>query len=176
MKKYLVVSVVMLAVVVAIAIVLFGQQKSSGEKMTPDEKLTTYTNTRVGYSFEYPQESDFEETSNMFPDSFGSQTDLVQFTHKGIGYTVKTHIGVTHPSLEAWFEDTNTEKAQTGVKHYDQITMGGQKAYLWNGGLIAYVMENGNIFEIGAYGETVALQDKNDPVYQKLLASFRFTR
>lgn len=144
----------------------------------------TYTNKRVGYSFEYPAsdlELDLNETIKYPSTRSGdSKTeDFVQFATATTTYGVRTDVSGHAMSVEAWITGTgggstiNTFPSRN-LSDYTKTTIGGKTAYTYKNGLVSYVVLGTKYYTITAKsGE--GLKEEADAIDSHLLSSFKFT-
>lgn len=140
----------------------------------------TYTNSRVGYQFEYPASGlqlGLEETIK-YPSTQANDSkteDLVQFGTMTVSYSITTEVGVKSSSIESWIQDTQASHTDPNLNNYTKLQVGGQTAYMLNAGLVTYVYNSGNVYIIDAHQGTAPSTDKNDTIYNHLLSTFKFT-
>jgi len=140
----------------------------------PEEKIADmriYANSQVGYQFEYPKTGlslELDETVKT------PTQNLVQFATEETTYGVRTYIGTAHETLEEWITDPGTAKASNALLDYNKITVGSESAYRYKDGLVVYVLNSGNLYQITAHQGIAPSQNSADPIYNHLLSTFRF--
>ena len=147
---------------------------------SPVVTTKTYTNNRVGYTFQYPASGlslDLDETitypSTMPGDS--NKTDLVQFAKNGVTYSVRTTVGVA-PSISSWTSDG----LNIPPTELEPTTIAGTEAEKRKNMLASFVVKNASAgnnigYEIVAHKGIAASTDLSDPIYASLISSFQFT-
>ena len=144
----------------------------------------TYTNTRVGYQFEYPGVGltlALNETIKYL-DTQTKNQDLVQFAtntkdvseQQPIAFGVRTYVGVKNTSIESWIQSDGSS-GNPDLANYTKRSISDQTAYMGKGISVTYVLYNGNVYVIDAHSGIEPARD-TDPVYTRFLTSFKFTK
>ncbi len=146
---------------------------------SPVATWTTYENTRVNYSFEYPAAEltmNLDETIKYPSTKEGdSKTeDLVQFATDKITYSIKTEIDSKHQTIEDWIQDADVSHANTDLTKYTEIKIDNKTAYTYTGELRTYTLNNGNVYIIKGMDGVAPSKNTEDSIYKHLLDSFKF--
>ncbi|MEJ0021144.1 MAG: hypothetical protein WDN47_01005 [Candidatus Doudnabacteria bacterium] len=138
----------------------------------------TYTNSSIGYTFEYPAQSLtlLPAQSIQYPSSASPNIDAVTFANSTVTYVVRVYLNVTQTSIEAWIENSSGLSEDPSLNNYTKILINGQTAYTLRSGLASYVYSSGKVYEISARQGTTLSTDVNDPIFIHLLSSFVLTK
>jgi hypothetical protein len=137
----------------------------------------TYTNSRVGYSFEYPSTGltlDLDETIKYPSTRVGDSKyeDLVQFANSDTTYSVQTDISGKERTVEAWITDGTVG---TSLSDFTKTSVDGVTAYTKKSDLRTFVVANQKFYTIIARNG-IAAKTGADENYAHLLSSFKFTK
>ncbi len=188
-----VILLVVLVIALAAVLVYFAFLKKPGEvavsptptaTASPATSWKTYMNSRVGYQFEYPAfglQFGLDETIK-YPNSQTKNQDFVQFAtdskdaseQQPVSYGVRTYIKVTGNSIENWIRGGGSSTS-ADLSNYIKRSIGGQTAYTGRSIAVTYVMYNNNVYVIEAHSGIEPARD-TDPIYNHMLATFKFTK
>lgn len=159
----------------------FGPALSGTKSKAQNESIgwQQYANTRAGYSFEYPAGGKYkpEEIGYAQQPNISRVVLAIDDFHT---YFIETDFQVGHRSLEAWIHDPTVPKFDSDLSAYTKTTLAGQPAYFHKTGngfrKLFYTMKNGNSYAVYAEyddGQNLPPEKRNDPVWNRLIASFK---
>lgn len=136
---------------------------------------TNYSNERVGYAFEYPSSGLILGLSEpvKYEGKDNQKRDVVTFTSKAT-YTIKAFLGVLNSgdTIETYLQKTSG--FDNNLSNYKKTTLDGKTAYSYKNYDLLLSFYNSNIYIITASEGISPLKDKNDPVLDHMVSTFKF--
>ena len=156
----------------------------------------TYTNSRIGYTFEYPQQMKvidvfkYPNGNSMIPNE--DQVDIQPIiinnaVPSGVDphqYEIRVYMNERYNSIVDWIDKKNghmvhgSDEKRYDLSQYQKITMGGQTAYklVLPNEVYVITMVNGNIYTIYVANEPFSDSFDEDKyqTLQRLILSFQF--